>query len=317
MAPAVYSHGHIEHVFGTRAFEADAAERGWPAPVVVAHAAVPARFDRYRMTAGYNEIINQRQFGAIPGHRPRSPHLRPSCTHRAPGVAFEGAVVSAISPDTRMLELAPVTAFGANASLAGVSQKTVLSTIRNTEVTADAVVVLAMEAASARQRQTGAWAGIKLGTFHRELRTQVHDQPGFTAHFRALSLVSAEQADSEMQFHAAHMPWHVGTYLDILGVAAGLGCPQQSIQVAFSNLRILELLIKNENLDRASITRHTQTPGYNVFDEFKLPLPTFVPAAGAWRPHQRSPARARLFEAATGVYGASIRNDLPYSAGPA
>jgi glyoxylase-like metal-dependent hydrolase (beta-lactamase superfamily II) len=60
---AIYSHGHIDHVFGVANFEAEAAEQGWPAPVVVAHEALPRRFDRYRMTAGYNEIINQRQFG--------------------------------------------------------------------------------------------------------------------------------------------------------------------------------------------------------------------------------------------------------------
>ena len=60
---AVYSHGHIDHVFGVPVWEAESAERGWPAPVVVAHEALPARFDRYIMTAGYNEVINQRQFG--------------------------------------------------------------------------------------------------------------------------------------------------------------------------------------------------------------------------------------------------------------
>jgi len=60
---AIYSHGHIDHVFGVGIFEAEAADRGWPAPVVVAHEALPRRFDRYRMTVGYNEIINQRQFG--------------------------------------------------------------------------------------------------------------------------------------------------------------------------------------------------------------------------------------------------------------
>jgi glyoxylase-like metal-dependent hydrolase (beta-lactamase superfamily II) len=60
---AVYSHGHIDHVFGISVFEAEAAENGWPDPVVVAHEALPHRFDRYRMTVGYNEIINQRQFG--------------------------------------------------------------------------------------------------------------------------------------------------------------------------------------------------------------------------------------------------------------
>src|ERR1700689_2127032 len=60
---AVYSHGHIDHVFGMPAWEAEAADHGWPAPVVVAHEALPRRFDRYRLTAGYNEVINRRQFG--------------------------------------------------------------------------------------------------------------------------------------------------------------------------------------------------------------------------------------------------------------
>jgi glyoxylase-like metal-dependent hydrolase (beta-lactamase superfamily II) len=45
-------------------WEAESAERGWPAPVVVAHEALPRRFDRYLLTTGYNEVINQRQFGA-------------------------------------------------------------------------------------------------------------------------------------------------------------------------------------------------------------------------------------------------------------
>ena len=49
---AVYSHGHIDHVFGVGAWEAEAADKGWPAPVVIAHEALPLRFDRYRMTAG-------------------------------------------------------------------------------------------------------------------------------------------------------------------------------------------------------------------------------------------------------------------------
>ena len=60
---AVYSHGHIDHVFGVHRFEADAEAHGWPAPRVVAHEAVAARFDRYVMTAGYNAVVNRRQFG--------------------------------------------------------------------------------------------------------------------------------------------------------------------------------------------------------------------------------------------------------------
>ncbi len=60
---AVYSHGHIDHVFGVPVWEAEASERGWPSPVVLAHEALPDRFDRYVATAGYNGLINQRQFG--------------------------------------------------------------------------------------------------------------------------------------------------------------------------------------------------------------------------------------------------------------
>jgi len=59
---AVYSHGHIDHVFGVPVFEAESTENGWPAPRVLAHEALPHRFDRYKLTAGYNGVINQRQF---------------------------------------------------------------------------------------------------------------------------------------------------------------------------------------------------------------------------------------------------------------
>lgn len=50
---AIYSHGHIDHVFGVPVFEAEAQENGWAPPQVVAHEALPARFDRYLLTAGW------------------------------------------------------------------------------------------------------------------------------------------------------------------------------------------------------------------------------------------------------------------------
>ncbi|HWD52581.1 MAG TPA: alkyl sulfatase dimerization domain-containing protein [Acidimicrobiales bacterium] len=59
---AVYSHGHIDHVFGVPVWEAESEANGWTAPTVVAHDALPPRFDRYILTAGYNGIINRRQF---------------------------------------------------------------------------------------------------------------------------------------------------------------------------------------------------------------------------------------------------------------
>ena len=46
-----------------RSGKQEAAAEGWAAPEVIAHHALPARFDRYIFTAGYNTIINRRQFG--------------------------------------------------------------------------------------------------------------------------------------------------------------------------------------------------------------------------------------------------------------
>jgi alkyl sulfatase BDS1-like metallo-beta-lactamase superfamily hydrolase len=77
---AVYSHGHIDHVFGVPLFEAEARRRDWLAPRVVAHEAVPARFDRYKLTAGYNRIINARQF--------RVPDLVWPTDYRYPDVTY-------------------------------------------------------------------------------------------------------------------------------------------------------------------------------------------------------------------------------------
>jgi alkyl sulfatase BDS1-like metallo-beta-lactamase superfamily hydrolase len=69
-APAhtiVFTHGHVDHVFGVERYEADNQQAGVAAPIVVGHEAIAARFDRYVETAGYNEIINGRQF-QIPGY---------------------------------------------------------------------------------------------------------------------------------------------------------------------------------------------------------------------------------------------------------
>jgi alkyl sulfatase BDS1-like metallo-beta-lactamase superfamily hydrolase len=72
---AVYTHGHIDHCMGTYAFEADG-------PVeVIAQEAIEDRFDRYAMTAGYNGVINRRQF-RIPGLQWPTEFRRPDVTFR-------------------------------------------------------------------------------------------------------------------------------------------------------------------------------------------------------------------------------------------
>jgi len=78
---AVFTHGHIDHVFGVDLYEEEARANGWRPPRVVAHELVPDRFERYKLTAGYNAVINQRQFKA-PGLRWPVEYRSPDETYR-------------------------------------------------------------------------------------------------------------------------------------------------------------------------------------------------------------------------------------------
>src|SRR5262245_48154200 len=57
LTTAVYTHGHVDHAFGLRAF-LEAGER----PQIIAQENCLQRFRRYELTHGWNARINQRQF---------------------------------------------------------------------------------------------------------------------------------------------------------------------------------------------------------------------------------------------------------------
>jgi len=59
---AIFTHGHVDHVFGVEDYVDEAKSNGWPIPRVIAHEALPARFKRYRESVAWNAIINWRQF---------------------------------------------------------------------------------------------------------------------------------------------------------------------------------------------------------------------------------------------------------------
>ncbi|MBW3588248.1 MAG: MBL fold metallo-hydrolase [Actinobacteria bacterium] len=76
----LYTHGHIDHVSGAALFEEEGPLK------VIAHENVGRRFDRYRLTAGYNAVINQRQF-QVPG-------LRWPTDYRYPDETYDGTMTT-------------------------------------------------------------------------------------------------------------------------------------------------------------------------------------------------------------------------------
>ena len=77
---AVYSHHHVDHVFGTARFEDEATERSWPQPVVYAHEALPDHFRRYERWAGTRR-------STAPVRHPRRPFAWPA-DYRYPDVTY-------------------------------------------------------------------------------------------------------------------------------------------------------------------------------------------------------------------------------------
>lgn len=59
---AVFSHHHVDHIFGTAPFEREAADAGRAGPTVYGHADLGPNFDRYARTRGLNATLNRRQF---------------------------------------------------------------------------------------------------------------------------------------------------------------------------------------------------------------------------------------------------------------
>ena len=59
----IYTHGHIDHIGGSRAIAEEARSSDRKLPEVVGHANLSSRMNRYRATEGYNKVINNSQFG--------------------------------------------------------------------------------------------------------------------------------------------------------------------------------------------------------------------------------------------------------------
>jgi alkyl sulfatase BDS1-like metallo-beta-lactamase superfamily hydrolase len=60
---AIYTHGHVDHAYGLPPYLREAEARGRARPQIVGHVDVAPRMRRYVETAGYNSVINSRQFG--------------------------------------------------------------------------------------------------------------------------------------------------------------------------------------------------------------------------------------------------------------
>lgn len=177
--------------------------------------------------------------------------------------------------ECEFIELAPVLPFGSHALLTKINQKTILTTNRNTEVVADGVISLALEAGN-RHFNNPNLNVTNLAALQRETRAQQHSQPGFTAHFYALSYNSSVKTKNYELFETEYFEKHIKQYLNILETLNKQNYETAEVNVYLSNIRILDLIIKYLSLDQKTIQRNTQTLGFNLFNYYNIDIPAIL-----------------------------------------
>jgi hypothetical protein len=151
------------------------------------------------------------------------------------------------------IELSPLNPLGTLGALTGLDQANALSTVRAFECTSDPTLGLAIESARRRQLPPDRRQTNRLCTVQRVTRFPVPVKPGFRAHFKLFSLVSAARDAGSFAFEVAALREHITVYLSLLSNLKALGFVFDDIGVEISDTRVVAHLCSVSNIDRDEI----------------------------------------------------------------
>jgi hypothetical protein len=163
----------------------------------------------------------------------------------------------------------PVVPIGTHSVVAEVHQNNVVSTVRGSEVNADATNALALEAAIRRKgllaSNGSSHARVHLAAIQRVVRAQQFEGPKSFPHFNLLGLVSAGRDDGNSHFEVECMMQHIRTHTEVLQ-----RCGAESIAVRVTDFtaprtpalaRIVQTL-ERENVTVEAWPERTAARGY-------------------------------------------------------
>lgn len=115
-----------------------------------------------------------------------------------------------------VVSLSPVAPLGTCSAMATVSQHKVLSSVRGTEVVADATNVLALQIASELKHTGDKNKIVKYATVHRHIRAQYFDNPNYSAHFAAFCMVTGGYDRGNYDFEMEQLEQHIKILLELI-----------------------------------------------------------------------------------------------------
>jgi hypothetical protein len=216
----------------------------------------------------------------------QNPFVRPAPVDAGPLLELDRLALRVAAPAFAALELSPLAPLGTCSALAPVDQNRVVSTIRNTEVVADATNVLALECALRRraQRHDGGMAQepVRVCAGQRLVRAQRYTGPHMRAHFRMFSLCTAGRAAGQGGFEVPALVEQLGFYLRFLAEVEELGYRPADVRIAFTPLadevardilarQVIAAVAAQFPQARLEFDPHpTTTPGYYQWARFQI-----------------------------------------------
>jgi hypothetical protein len=152
--------------------------------------------------------------------------VRPSTVDLIQFMNLDKKIFSLLPSDFEAIALSSLAPLGSCSVLAGVPQNIIVTTSRNTEVTADATNVMALECAVRREKillkNSKSNQRIKLCTSHRHTRTQSVEDTNFTPHFTIIALCTGGRDEGNLLFEKETISEHIAFYLNIFQHIADL-----------------------------------------------------------------------------------------------
>lgn len=178
----------------------------------------------------------------------------------------------ALDESFRPIDLSPVGVLGTNTVLAGLSQKTVLSALRDSEILADPTTALALEAVRLQVQCAEADKTLRLAACTRLLRLQnFNSRTEFSPHFLAMGLVSSGVDKGHRLFETEELRKHIESSLNVL---IKLNKPKMhKVTLCYSDTRIMHSICASIGIETSSLTRLSRQSGFSAFDYLQIALP--------------------------------------------
>jgi hypothetical protein len=151
----------------------------------------------------------------------------------------EDLLLSAVGEDFELLTLAPVAPLGTHSVVGTVDQNKVISTVRGSEVAADATNGLALEAAARRQAALNgdrrSADAVRLAAIQRVVRGQQFTGAARFAHFSLLAVITAGRDTGNLAFERQHATEHLAL---LTGALRRAGASRVQIRLTLLDARL-------------------------------------------------------------------------------